>query len=319
MTRVLGHLITSSVSVFDNLWVEKYRPKTLDEIVLTESNRAVIQKYKSQREIPNLLFVGTAGIGKTSLAKIICKTMLECQYLYINASDENGIDTIRTKVTNFARTKSFDGGVKCIILDETDGLSIDAQRALRNTMEEHAAITRFILTANYKHRIIEPLQSRCQSLDLTPPIDMCVDRIVDILKQEHVTVSDLEKLKQYVKTCYPDLRKCINEIQKNIIDGELLFDNLIKIKDVFTESLYNIVTQKLVLKARKKVIENEHVFGGDYVELMRSLFNHIDACSNISSDTKAEQLLIVSEHLYRSAFVADQEINFYSCLISLTK
>jgi hypothetical protein len=139
------------------------------------------------------------------------------------------------------------------------------------------------------------------------------------LKHESVTASDVEKLKQYVKTCYPDLRKCINEIQKNIIDGELLFDNLIKIKDVFTESLYNIVTQKLVLKARKKVIENEHVFGGDYVELMRSLFNHIDSCNNISSDIKAEQLLIVSEHLYRSAFVADQEINFYSCLISLTK
>ena len=307
------------MSVFDNLWVEKYRPKTLDEIVLTESNRAVIQKYQSQREIPNLLFVGTAGIGKTSLAKIICKTMLECQYLYINASDENGIDTIRTKVTNFARTKSFDGNVKCIILDETDGLSIDAQRALRNTMEEHAAITRFILTANYKHRIIDPLQSRCQALDLTSPVDKCVDRIEHILKAENIVIESQDKLKKYVKTCYPDLRKCINEIQKNIIDGELKFDNLIKIKDAFTENLYDIVKQKLVLKARKKVIENEHVFGGDYVELMRSLFNHIDSKKDISVQDKANQLLIVSEYLYRSSFVADQEINFYSCLIALTK
>ena len=108
--------------MFDDLWVEKYRPKTLDEIVLSKPNRKVFDKFAKEKTIPNLLFVGNAGIGKTSLAKIICNNVLECQYLYINASDENGIDTIRTKVTNFARTKSWDGNIKCIILDETDGL-----------------------------------------------------------------------------------------------------------------------------------------------------------------------------------------------------
>lgn len=305
--------------MFDSLWVEKYRPKSLDDIVLSESNRKVFDKFAAEACIPNLLFVGNAGIGKTSLARIVCNSILDCQYLYINASDENGIDTIRTKVTNFSRTKSFDGKIKCIILDETDGLSLDAQRALRNTMEEHSSITRFILTANYKHRIIPPLQSRCQSFDLTPPVESCMARVKHILKSESVkTPDDQDKLDQFVRNCYPDLRKCINEIQKNVIGGELLFDNLIKVKDTFVENLYNIVTSGLCLKARKKVIENEHVFSGDYTELMRSLFNYIDDCNKINDQTKAQQLLIISEHIYRSAFVADPEINFYSCLLSLS-
>jgi replication factor C small subunit len=305
--------------MFENLWVEKYRPQTLDEMVLSDKNKSVFDKFKQQEGIPNLLFAGPAGIGKTSLAKILCNSVLQCQYLYINASDENGIDTIRSKVTNFSRTKSFDGKIKCIILDETDGLTVDAQRALRNTMEEHSAITRFILTANYNHRVIPPLQSRCQSFDLTPPVDRCVDRVMHILSTENVKLADEDKLHKFVKTCYPDLRKCINEIQKNIIDGELQLDNLIKVKDAFVEALYKITTQGLSLKARKKVIENEHVFGGDYTELLRAMFNYIHDEHTIDDVTKAEQLVMVSEHMYRAAFVMDPEINFYTCLLNLAK
>jgi replication factor C small subunit len=305
--------------MFENLWVEKYRPQTLDEMVLSDKNKSVFDKFKQQEGIPNLLFAGPAGIGKTSLAKILCNSVLQCQYLYINASDENGIDTIRSKVTNFSRTKSFDGKIKCIILDETDGLTVDAQRALRNTMEEHSAITRFILTANYNHRVIPPLQSRCQSFDLTPPVDRCVDRVMHILSIENVKLADEDKLHKFVKTCYPDLRKCINEIQKNIIDGELQLDNLIKVKDAFVEALYKITTQGLSLKARKKVIENEHVFGGDYTELLRAMFNYIHDEHTIDDVTKAEQLVMVSEHMYRAAFVMDPEINFYTCLLNLAK
>lgn len=305
--------------MFENLWIEKYRPKSLDEIVLSDTNRSIFNKFQSDGEVPNLLFVGNAGIGKTSLARIVCNSILGCQYLYINASDENGIDTIRTKVTNFARTKSFDGKIKCIILDETDGLSLDAQRALRNTMEEHAAITRFILTANYNHRVIPPLQSRCQSFDLTPPVKGCISRVYSIIQQEGIKIDDqdLNKFKDFVKSCYPDLRKCINEVQKNTIDGRIVFDNLVKVKDAFVENLYNIVDKGLAIKARKKVIENETVFNGDYTELLRSLFNYVHENNNISDEQKAKELIVISEHIYRSAFVVDPEINFYSCLLSL--
>lgn len=305
--------------MFDSLWIEKYRPKDLKSIVLSDSNRKCFEKFAKAKEIPNLLFSGTAGIGKTSLAKIICKSMLECQYLYINASDENGIDMIRTKVTNFSRTKSFDGTIKCIILDETDGLSLDAQRALRNTMEEHASLTRFILTANYNHKIIPPLQSRCQSFDLTPPVKQCISRVFTILNAEDIKIREpeIDKFKEFVRSCYPDLRKCINEAQKNCYDGFLEFDNLIKVKDTFVSNIYNITKQGLAIKARKKVIENEHVFNGDYVELLRALFDHIHE-SDTPDSKKSEHLIIVAEHIYRSAFVVDPEINFYSCLLALT-
>lgn len=305
--------------MFDNLWIEKYRPAALDQMVMSGANRKIFEKFAKSGEIPNLLFVGVQGIGKTSLAKIICKDVLQCQYLYINASDENGIDTIRNKVTSFARTMSFDGKVKCIILDETDGLSIDAQRALRNTMEEYAAITRFILTANYKHRIIPPLQSRCQFFDLTPDVEGCENRIKYILQQENVPLAEADqpRLSKFVKSCYPDLRKCVNELQKNIIDGKINFDNITAIKNSFVSSLYEITRSGLTIKARKKVIENEHVFNSDYQELLRSLFNHIHENEQIDATKKAEHLVMVSEYIYRSAFVADQEINFYTCLLSL--
>ena len=300
---------------FDSLWVEKYRPSTLDEIVLDSHNKSITGKFDTDKEIPNLLFVGPAGIGKTSLAKILVKSVLECQYMYINASDENGIDTIRTKVTSFSKVKSFDGSIKVIILDEVDGLTLDAQRALRNTMEEYSEYVRFILTANYKHKVIPALQSRCQFLDLIPPEDQFVKRCKTVLQKEDVTYTDDVKLTEFCRNLYPDLRKAINELQKCTVDGKISIKQ-VDVNKKFVDNLYQLIQKGLVLKLRKLVIENESKFSGDYTELLRSLFNYIHT-AQIKDNVKRAHLLITSEHLYRMAFVLDPEINFYSCLIAL--
>lgn len=301
---------------FNNLWVEKYRPKILSDFIISDVNKPLIESFKTKKEIPNLLFLGTPGLGKTTLAKILVNDILDCQYLYINASDENGIDTIRNKVTSFAQTKSFDGKIKVIILDETDGLSIDAQRALRNTMEEFAKITRFILTANYKYRVIPALQSRCQSFDLTPPLDGVVKRCAFILKSEKIEIPSTEKTKllEFIKSNYPDLRKCINELQKYSSSGTLnLADTS---NDEVLELIFKEIQGKNITSLRKALIENENQFNHDYVTLMRNLFNYVDK-SKLTDNVKRDFLLTLSEYIYRSSFVVDQEINCYSCFISL--
>lgn len=302
---------------FSNIWCEKYRPHTLDDLLCTPELRDVFTTYREKEEIPNLLFTGGPGIGKTSSAKIIVNDILGCQYLYINASDENGIDTIRTKVTSFAQTKSIDGKIKVIILDETDGLSIDAQRALRNTMEEFAGITRFILTANYRYRIIPALQSRCQSFDLTPPLDVAVKRCASILKRENIIIEDNNKIKfiEFIKSIYPDIRKCINELQKFSSTGKLILADTKNNKVL--ELIYNEIKKKNIETLRKALIESEHTFNSDYVLLLRNLFNFIDE-NETNSDYKRFYLLAISEYLYRSAFCVDQELNCYACLIQLS-
>ena len=303
---------------FSSLWVEKYRPKSLSDFIGDTEIKTSIDSFRAKEEIPNLLFIGTPGIGKTSLAKIIVNDILQCQYLYINASDENGIDTIRNKVTHFAQTKSFDGKVKVIILDECDGVSLEGQRALRNTMEEYAGVTRFILTANYKYRIIPALQSRCQSIDLTPPIDQVVKRCASILKQEGIILGDDQKKKfiEFVKSNYPDLRKCINELQKFCTSGKLVLKDTTN--NEVLQLIFNVIKTKNIESLRKALIESEHTFNADYVSLLRTLFNFIDA-NEKNSELKKFYLLTVSEYLYRSSFCVDQEINCYSCLIALSE
>jgi replication factor C small subunit len=304
------------IEEFKNLWIEKYRPLNLNEIVLSKENLLLIEKFYQDKEIPNLLFIGNAGIGKTSLAKILVTDALGSQYLYINASDENGIDTIRTKVTGFSRVKSIDGSIKVIILDEVDGLTLDAQRALRNTMEEYSQYTRFILTANYNYKVIPALQSRCQSVDLVPPFDLCIDRVSSILESERIIVdeSTLSTLREFVKTYYPDLRKVINEVQKGCVTGKLVF-NKKKSNDVLIKGIFELIKQNNVLKARKLVIQNEISFNSDYNQLLKNLFNYTD---EEVIRNKESCLLTISEYMYRMAFVMDPEINFYSCLIQLS-
>jgi len=300
---------------FDKIWVEKYRPATLNDIILDERTLSVVKEFKN--EIPNLLFVGNPGTGKTTLARIIVNDILKCNYLYINASDESGIDTIRHNITNFAQTKSFDGGVKVIILDEADGLTVQAQGALRNTMETYAKYCRFILTANYKHKIIPAVQSRCQSLDIKPVVELAVKRCYNILKDENIKVPEEQKKKfvQLVKRHFPDLRKTINEIQKNVIDSELCIISVTGDNELL-EAVYKKIASKNSLGARRYLIENEDRFQGDYDTLLGNYLNFIYT-ANIEDLKKKEMIAIIADHLYKSAFVVDKEINAFACLVNL--
>lgn len=303
--------------MFNNLWVEKYRPKTIDEMVLSGENRAYFNTLKD--EVPNLLFVGTPGIGKTTIAKIIVQDILKCQYLYINASDENGIDTIRSKVCGFSQTKSLDGSIKIVILDEADGITIDGQRALRNTMEEYSSFTRFILTANYKHKIIPAIQSRTQYFDLNPSVQDVLSRIVYILRNENIEVPTTERvnLARVIKDNYPDIRKIINTIQKYSVSGVLHIKDTADRNDIVTKINNHLVSKK-VLELRKFLIENENEFQGDYASLLKHYLNFIYN-SDTKPDNKRQMIVIISEYLYRDAFVLDKEINAFACFCQLEK
>ena len=301
----------------NGIWAEKFRPTTLDDLIISDRNREIISSYND--EIPNLLFVGSPGTGKTSLARIIVNDILKCDYLYINASDESGIDTIRYKVTNFSQTKSFDGGVKVVILDESDFLSTTAQAALRNTMESFAKYTRFILTANYKHRIIPALQSRCQFLDIKPTLEESVKWCYSILKKEGIDVSDEQKKKfvELVKANFPDLRKCINEIQKNCIENSLSITN-VTVDNTLLKSIFSAIQQKQVISLRKLLIENEERFYGDYDTLMKDYLNYLYT-QPIDDMKKKEMIAVIADHLWRSAHVLDKEINCFACWIALER
>lgn len=303
--------------MFEKLLVEKYRPANLSDMVLSDSNRRYFESITE--EIPNLLFVGVPGLGKTTLAKIIVQSILKCQYLYINASDENGIDTIRSKVVGFSQTRSIDGKHKVVVLDEADGITIDGQRALRNTMEEYSSTTRFILTANYKHKIIPAIQSRTQSFDLTPPFDDVAKRIVNIVKQESIKISDDQKanLINIIKTCYPDIRRVLNTIQKNTVNGIFVADQILNSNEI-AKKIHEFIINDDIFELRKYLLNNENEFQGDYHNLMKLYLNFIYNL-NLPESKKAQYIITISEHMYRDVFVLDKEINAFACWVNLTK
>lgn len=299
----------------NSLWVEKYRPSSLDEICLRDDIKKRIIAWGT--EIPHLLLVGPVGIGKTSIAKILVTDVLKCDYLYINASDENGIDTIRTKVTGFIQTKSLDGQLKVVLLDESDGLSFEAQNSLRNLMESYSNNARFILTGNYKHKIGIPLQSRCQLLELEFSKKDLIKRVLQILKLENISYNK-DELSAIAKICnnfYPDFRSVINTLQLSWVDGVWNFAKTFNTNELM-EYIWNNIQSTKSLQTRKYLIENENKFQADYSRLLKDLLNYVYVL-DIDDDYKRFVILTIADHLEKSTRVLDKEINLFACLLTI--
>jgi replication factor C small subunit len=305
--------------LFNALWVERYRPKNLKDLVLDPQVREYFVNAISQKEIAHLLFCGPAGTGKTTLAKILVKE-LDAVYRYINASDERGIDSVREKVVPFAQTKSIDGKLKIIILDEIDGFTSDAQRALRNIIEEYSDNLRFILTANYKNRISIPLKSRTIAFELMPPLKEVARRVIEVLVAENVTVSEEQKpeLMSLITSNYPDVRKIIGLVQKYNKDGVLTITKEVNTGLFARDVLKQIRAEKNMSVIREFVIQNEIDFNSDYLTLLKGLFEEMYT-SDVAEDKKAQALVLLGEAMYKHQFVMDFEINAYCCILQLKK
>ncbi len=305
------------MNIFDSLLVEKYRPQNLKDLVLSSEVRSYFENAIKEGTIPHLLFCGPAGTGKTTLAKILVKEM-DSVYRYINASDERGIDAIREKVVPFAQTKSFDGHLKIIILDEVDGLTSDAQRALRNIIEEYSDNIRFVLTANYKNRISSPLRSRTIAFELMPPLKEVIARTVYIITSENITVGEEQKplLRELIEFNYPDVRKIIGLVQKYTKDGVLNITKDLDASLFAKDVLKQIRTQKNMTGVREYIIQNETDFNSDYLTLLKGMFEEVYA-SDIEESKKASALVLIGEAMYKHQFVMDPEINAYCCILQL--
>ena len=304
---------------YNTLWVEKYRPKNLDDIILDGD---VKEHFKTITEdVPSILFYGPPGIGKSSLAKILVNDILKCQYLYIYASDENGIDSFRNKVITFAQTRSIDSKKKIVLLEEADGLTGDSLRILRNVMEEYCDTTRFILTANNLNKIMEPIRSRCILFKIQPTLRGCADRCIEILKKENIQfdISSIKKnLTNFLNDRYPDLRRIINDLQKFSVTGTLVFPEQYEISNISSYIIEGLVSKSISsLEIRKKIIESEKDFNGDYQELMKNIFEYTYKSDDLTDKVKRSLLIDLGEYIYRDNFVLDHEINFFCCILAL--
>ena len=302
----------------DFLWVEQYRPKTIDDCILPDSLKTLFLAFIKKGEISNMLFSGTAGIGKTTVAKALCEQM-NCDWIMINGSEEGGIDVLRNKIKNFASTVSLSGGKKVVILDEADYLNPQStQPALRGFVEEFHKNCRFILTCNFKNRIIEPLHSRFSNIEFkVNPKDKpklasrLFERAVYILKEQNVSYED-KVLVELITKHFPDFRKLINELQRYSVSGSIDAGILVNVSDENLKTLVTHLKGKAFSDMRKWVVNN---LDNDPVKIFRKIYDTL--YTNLEPSTIPHAVLIIADYQYKSAFVADQEINLVACLTEL--
>ena len=297
------------------LWCEKFRPKTVDECVLPDDIKATFQEYVNNKQIPNLLLSGTAGVGKTTIAKALC-VEVGCDYIVINGSDESGIDTFRTKIKNYASSVSLMGGRKVIIIDEADYLNANStQPALRGAIEEFSSNCSFIFTCNYKNRIIEPIHSRCAVIDfkLSNKAKMAAQffkRVVYILTCEGIPYNK-EVVAAVIHKHFPDNRRILNELQRYAASGSIDAGILANIGELQVNELIVALKGKDFGSCRKWVTHNTD----EAALIFRSLYDNL---YNVLTPSSVPQLvLILAKYQYQSAFVNDLEINITACLTEI--
>ena len=304
--------------VKEYLWVEKYRPKTIDECILPESIKSTFQSMVDSGESQNLLLSGSAGCGKTTIAKALCNE-LDTDNIIINCSEDGNIDTLRTKIRNFASTVSLSGAKKIVILDEFDYSNAQStQPALRGFIEEFSNNCRFILTCNFKNRIIEPLHSRCTTVNFSVPkkekpkmASQFMDRVKYILDEEGVPYEE-KVLAELIMKHFPDFRRVLNELQRYSIAGSIDVGILTQIGEIHIKDLVTHMKSKDFTSARKWAVEN---LDNSPSELFRKVYDGL--YEHLAPSSIPQAVLILAEYQYKSAFVADQEINLVACIVEL--
>ena len=300
------------------LWVEKYRPTTVDECILPSNLKQTFKQFVKDKKIPNLILSGGAGVGKTTIAKAMINE-IGATSMMINGSEESGIDVLRTKIKNFASTSSLEGGRKYLILDESDYLNPQStQPALRGFMEEFHKNCGFILTCNYKNRLIEPLHSRCGSIDFKitkkekPQLaNAFFKRVKNILEQESIKY-DEKVVAELINKYFPDWRRTLNEMQKYSASGQIDSGILVNLSEVSINELMDALKKKEFTVVRKWIVNNlDNDPNRMYRLVYDSLYDYLDG------STIPHAVLLIGKYSYQSAFVADQEINMLACMTEL--